>query len=221
MEIFIFWFIFSIVVGFVASTKGRSSIGYFLLSILISPLLGLIIILVLSPSEKISTGNMNVCPSCKELVKPDALKCKHCGYDLKKFLKLIDGVVKNTNKSDNTVSYEIFEGHFNWNELKDNILNEYGNMEIRKESIDELVLIGPFPEYFSHRIELKKGLKNFIIETTGLNTPLFLLESTKDEIQKETLKQEDNITKLIELSKLLEKGLITQEEFDKSKARLI
>lgn len=46
MEFFIFWFLLSVGVGCLASSRGRSGIGFFLLSLLLSPLLGLIAVLV-------------------------------------------------------------------------------------------------------------------------------------------------------------------------------
>ena len=46
MEIVIFWVIFALVVSFIAINKGRSGMGFFILSILLSPLLGLIIVLI-------------------------------------------------------------------------------------------------------------------------------------------------------------------------------
>jgi hypothetical protein len=46
MSIFLFWILFSIAVGILASNRGRSGIAWFFLSLLISPLLGLIFVLV-------------------------------------------------------------------------------------------------------------------------------------------------------------------------------
>ena len=46
MEIF-FWILFSLAVAILASNRGRSGIAWFLVSILISPLLGLIFVLVM------------------------------------------------------------------------------------------------------------------------------------------------------------------------------
>lgn len=47
MEIvFVFWVIFAMLVAVLAISRGRSGIGYFLLSIIFSPVLGLLIILL-------------------------------------------------------------------------------------------------------------------------------------------------------------------------------
>lgn len=89
MEIFIFWFIGAIVVGIVADSRGRSGFGYFLLSMLLSPLLGLVLAVALpsvkgaiADGETPSPSTHVRCPDCRELVRADARKCKHCGTAL-------------------------------------------------------------------------------------------------------------------------------------------
>ena len=88
MEIFIFWIILSVLVGVFASSRGRSGIGHFFIALLLSPLIGALIILVLSQkTEKIeeraiNNGNLKKCPSCAELVKNEAIICKHCNRQL-------------------------------------------------------------------------------------------------------------------------------------------
>lgn len=47
MEIFTGWLVLSALVGWLAYARGRTFIGFFLVSVLLSPLLGLIIVLVL------------------------------------------------------------------------------------------------------------------------------------------------------------------------------
>jgi hypothetical protein len=47
MEIFLFWFIFSFIVGYFATTKNRSGFGWFFFSICLSPILGIIFVAVL------------------------------------------------------------------------------------------------------------------------------------------------------------------------------
>jgi hypothetical protein len=46
MEIFIIWLAFSIFAGMVASNKNRSFLGYFMLSIVLSPLIGFVAALI-------------------------------------------------------------------------------------------------------------------------------------------------------------------------------
>lgn len=86
MDIFLFWFLFSIAVGILASNRGRSGFGWFLISLLISPLLGLIFVLVLKNLKNFPDGvspeSHLRCPDCRELVRKDARKCKHCGCSL-------------------------------------------------------------------------------------------------------------------------------------------
>lgn len=93
MEIIGFWFLCAVVVGIVASTFGRSGFVWFLLSIVMSPLLAGILVLVLprvgdaavardEAGERISPDSHVRCPDCRELVRKDARKCKHCGTAL-------------------------------------------------------------------------------------------------------------------------------------------
>jgi len=47
MEVFFVWLMFAAIVGAAASSRGRSGFGWFLLSFVISPLLGLILVMVM------------------------------------------------------------------------------------------------------------------------------------------------------------------------------
>ncbi|MEF1173640.1 hypothetical protein [Vibrio sinaloensis] len=88
MLVVILWLIFSIIVGSVASGKGRSGIGFFFVSLILSPLIGLIIVLVIQPNQEtveqraLETGQQKRCPKCSELVRAEAAMCKHCGSEL-------------------------------------------------------------------------------------------------------------------------------------------
>lgn len=85
MEVLIGWFFFSVIAGIIASNKGRSGFGFFLLSLLLSPLIGIIMALVIK-SNVLGNGNAAPspdthvrCPDCKELILMEARVCKHCG----------------------------------------------------------------------------------------------------------------------------------------------
>lgn len=93
MEIFLGWLVCSIVIGVIASSRGRSGFAWFLIAALLSPLIGLILVLVFpklgqaaaavdETGQKITADSHVRCPDCRELVRKDARKCKHCGTAL-------------------------------------------------------------------------------------------------------------------------------------------
>ncbi len=88
MEILLFWLIGSIAVGIWNNSRGHSFFAGFVFSLILSPLLAAIIVAVRSPNvakvegAALATGEMRKCPMCAELVKREAIKCKHCGADL-------------------------------------------------------------------------------------------------------------------------------------------
>jgi hypothetical protein len=88
VAIFLFWLILAICVGAWASSRGHSGFGMFLLSVLLSPLIGFIIEAVRAPNRaevenrEVATGAMKKCPACAELVRAEATKCRYCGEAL-------------------------------------------------------------------------------------------------------------------------------------------
>jgi hypothetical protein len=77
-DIILFWLILAGVVGWLATTRGKGFWTYFLLSVLLSPLIGLIILLVTGGDGQ----QRAACWQCKEKVVVGASKCPHCGAGL-------------------------------------------------------------------------------------------------------------------------------------------
>lgn len=82
MLIGILWIAFAIAVGLLASKRGRGSGNWFLVSLLVSPLLGVIFLLAMEDLSGSSDATHVKCPACAEQILRDATKCKHCGADV-------------------------------------------------------------------------------------------------------------------------------------------
>lgn len=70
----VFW---SIGVGYIATRRLRNPYAWFIISLLITPLLSTIIIFILKKNQK-----EIACPSCGELVGTCDAVCAHCNYSL-------------------------------------------------------------------------------------------------------------------------------------------
>jgi RNA polymerase subunit RPABC4/transcription elongation factor Spt4 len=87
MELVAIWLLCGIISAVIASNKGRSVFGWFILGLLFGPL-GFILALVVGKNEAeieksaIQSGTMKKCPYCAELVKREAKICRYCSKDL-------------------------------------------------------------------------------------------------------------------------------------------
>ncbi len=75
----------AIYVGNKAKSKGYSKAGFIVFALFFLPV-ALIVVLVIEPStvqrEQVAAATLSKCPSCAELVQPEAKVCKHCGRDI-------------------------------------------------------------------------------------------------------------------------------------------
>ena len=74
MLFFTIWILCTAFVAFIGTMLNHKAWKLFLISLVLSPPVGLIVILF-------SGNNGKQCPKCAEKVKLEALLCKHCGHD--------------------------------------------------------------------------------------------------------------------------------------------
>lgn len=82
------WVALAVLAGAVASAKGRSGFGYFLLTLFLSPVVGLLAAAMMPSLLKAQSADQRPrmpCPKCAELILVNAQKCAHCGEDLSEF----------------------------------------------------------------------------------------------------------------------------------------
>jgi len=87
LELLLIWIAFGVVCAIIASSRGRSSGGWFVLGA-IAGVFALIVLLALpsqslagASQEAIGNSAQKKCPRCAELVKAEALVCRFCGYE--------------------------------------------------------------------------------------------------------------------------------------------
>lgn len=87
--LYVFWLLCAVGAGIVASSKGRSGVGWFLLSLLLFGVLGLLIVGFMPPvgaepelprAVPPPDAQRRVpCPSCREMIVEGATTCRFCG----------------------------------------------------------------------------------------------------------------------------------------------
>lgn len=94
MSLLIILAILGCIPGAIASSKGRPFLGWWLYGALLF-IVALIHSLCLSKNhqaierEKLSEG-LAKCPYCAEMIKPEAIKCRHCGSEIEPSKLLVE-----------------------------------------------------------------------------------------------------------------------------------
>ncbi|MCK6678245.1 zinc ribbon domain-containing protein [Enterobacter asburiae] len=87
MELFIGAIVLGVIPALIAHSKGRSFFAWWIYGALlfIVALVHSLVIrkdVVAEEKEMVAFEGMKKCPFCAELVKREAIKCKHCGSDI-------------------------------------------------------------------------------------------------------------------------------------------
>lgn len=85
---FFVWVPLCFFIGNFAERKGLSGPPFFFLSLLLSPLIGLVAVVLATPNkerlekESLRSGEMRKCFYCAELIRTEAIKCRYCGSEV-------------------------------------------------------------------------------------------------------------------------------------------
>lgn len=216
MEIFLLWLVLSILVAVFANNRGKSGVLYFLLAVLLSPLLGFLIALISGDATKIKCFNCGqkidisakVCPFCKENMNISSSSKKDS-----KITKVNDSLSKLVLDKEITA--------YTMNDLKRIVTENYDEKYRAEVSVDNdstFSIKGRAGEFALNYIQIESKENEFVIQAYNMDIPLELEEKKVD--IKENINSSNNTDKLIELGKMFKDGLLTREEFEEQKNSL-
>lgn len=220
--LYVSWLILAILVGVYANGKGKSGFLYFIISIILSPLVGFLIAIISGDNENelIEQGKKTRCSNCGELVRSEAKICKFCNSKIE---NQITGIITEEDNERFKISFQIKDEN-SWNNLKTKLFAYY-----RKLNIENIIS----NKEMSWMLGGNEGVKGYIqatlkkdiviIESFKLPKPDIEIINTeaKQQEDRKIIQESDSTDKLIELGKLLKNDLITKEEFEIEKKKIL
>lgn len=214
MEIFLFWLVLSILVAVFANSRGKSGILYFILAVLLSPLLGFLIALVSGDSTK------KKCFNCGQKIDVSAKVCPFCKVDMnssnssKKDSKIIK-----VNESLSKLVLDKKNTNYTMSDLKRIVTENYDEKYRAEISVDNdstFSIKGRAGEFGLNYIQIESKENEFVIQAYNMSIP------SEFETKQAPTNENNNsnilkVDKIIELAKLHKEGLLTKEEFEEQK----
>jgi RNA polymerase subunit RPABC4/transcription elongation factor Spt4 len=214
MEVFFWWITLSIIVAVFANSKGKSWILYLVISLILSPLLGLLIALVSGDNTK------KKCFNCGQTIDVGAKVCPFCKVDM--------NITNTTNKGskiikiNNSLSKLVLDKEstpYSMDDLKRILIENYDEKyraEISTDNDSIFTIKGKAGEFGLNYIQIESKETQFIIQAFNTNIPIEI-EGKKETVKENINSNISNLDKLIELGKLYKDGLLTKEEFEEQK----
>lgn len=82
MEVIAVWAGLALIPAYIASRKGRSPVGFFLLGVVVTPLIALIVVLIMDPGRDYRAAAPVADPSLPGYKAPPGSRCGACGKPL-------------------------------------------------------------------------------------------------------------------------------------------